>query len=348
MSKEDQQRLMKKAGVQEPIDVEISFDEINKFGDKESFIENVKNISNYEKILKQRITLINKSLTAAIPFTKESLYLFCAVSGSGKSTIAANISHPLWKQNKTVLVISNEETSHDILMRIAALELGHDFNKYKKGDMSEAHRRECITLFPSIMQYVKIIDVTAKNGLTTKLEGVQNALESVKGSGYHAVLIDYFQLIKDSIKEKGRTRYDVLNDFRIWLGRYIKSCDIPVVLFAQLHSMGKKNGTKDIDARIKECPAVVEPATVIIEAIPNFDDYTTDFLIHKDRFGVAGKRFTCPIENGRFLEHLSEKELEQRKLHYAKKKAEKDLDVLIKQSEEKQLAGADYLAGQKV
>lgn len=343
MSKDDQLMLMKKAGVEPQLDVTISFDEINKFGDKESFIENVKNISNYERILKQRITLINKSLTAAIPFTKESLYLFCAVSGSGKSTIAANISWPLWKQDKTILVISNEETSHDILMRIAALELGYDFNKYKKGEMSEEHRRECITLFPSIMRCVKIIDVTAKNGLTTKLEGVQNALESVKGSGYHAVLIDYFQLIKDSIKDRQRTRYDVLNDFRIWLGRYIKGCDIPVVLFAQLHSMGKKGGVKDIDARIKECPSVVEPSTVIIEAIPNFEDHTTDFLIHKDRFGVAGKRFTCPFENGRFLEQLSEKELEDRKLMFVKKQAEKDLDNLLKQTD-----GADFTAGQKV
>ena len=348
ISKEEQVQLMKRAGVSEPVDVSISFDEINKFGDKESFIENVKSISNYEKILKQRITLINKSLTAAIPFTKESLYLFCAVSGSGKSTIAANISFPLWKQEKTILVVSNEETSHDILMRIAALDLGLDFNKYKKGEMSEEHRRQCITLFPSIMKFVKIIDVTAKNGLTTKLEGVQSALESVKGSGYHAVLIDYFQLIKDSIKDKSRTRYDVLNDFRIWLGRYIKSCDIPVVLFAQLHSMGKKNGTKDIDARIKECPSVVEPATVIIEAIPNVEDYTTDFLIHKDRFGVAGKRFTCPFEKGRYLDHISEKELEQRKLFYAKKKAEKDLDKLIQDSNNEQLASADFLAGQKL
>lgn len=344
MSKEEQLALMKKAGVAEPVDVSISFDEIDKFGDKESFIENVKSISNYEKILKQRITLINPSLTKAIPFTKESLYLFCAVSGSGKSTIAANISWPLWKQEKKILVISNEETSHDILMRIAALELGYDFNKYKKGEMSETHRRECITLFPSIMRSVKIIDVTAKNGLTTKLEGVQNALESVKGSGYHAVLIDYFQLIKDSIKEKGRTRYDVLNDFRIWLGRYIKSCDIPVVLFAQLHSLSKKNGAKDIDARIKECPAVVEPATVIIEAIPNFEDHTTDFLIHKDRFGVAGKRFTCPFEHGRFLDALEEHELEQRKANMIRQKGEKDLDSFI---EDNQLSGADYLAGQK-
>ena len=215
--------------------------------------------------------------------------------------------------------------------------------------MTETQRRDCISLFPSIMQYVKVIDVTAKNGLTTKFEGVQNALESVKGSGYHAVLIDYFQLIKDSTQDRTRSRYDVLNDFRIWLGRYIKSCDIPVVLFAQLHSIGKKNGTKDIDARIKECPSVVEPSTVIIEAIPNFEDHTTDFLIHKDRFGVAGKRFTCPFENGRYLEQLSEKELEDRKLLYTKRQAEKELDKLIKQSDEdKQLVSTDYITGQKL
>ena len=314
LSKQEQETLLRKAGVSTPQEIDISFNEIDSFGDMESLTEVIQNIANYNKMLGEKITLINDSLTAAIPFTRENLYLFCALSGSGKSTIAANISYPLWKQEKKILVISNEETKQDVLMRIAALELGYNFNDYKKGKMDPALQRNCIALFPSISKYVKVLDVTWRDGLTTKIEGVQKALESVIGQGYSCVLIDYYQLIKDSLYDNTRTRYDVLNDFRIWLGRFIKRCEIPVCLFVQLYSMGKKGGVKDIDARIKECSAVVEPATVIIEAVPNFEESTTDFIIHKDRFGVAGTKITCPFHNGRYLKQISEREMAERKL----------------------------------
>jgi hypothetical protein len=198
------------------------------------------------------------------------------------------------------------------------------------------------------MKYVKVLDVSWKDGLTTKIEGVQAALEAVIGKGYHAVLIDYYQLIKDSMKDKSRTRYDVLNDFRVWLGRFIKKCELPVCLFAQLYSMGKKGGVKDIDARIKECSAVVEPATVIIEAVPNFDESTTDFIIHKDRFGVAGRKFICPFEKGRYLKQLSESEMVLRRQKIQRARAEKELNTLTDKLEGEQLAGEDYKAGLKL
>lgn len=349
LSNEEQQGLLKKAGVNTAQDIKVTFEEIDSFGDMESFKGVIQNISSYNKIMQQRITLINETLTAAIPFTKESLYLFCAVSGSGKSTIAANISYPLWKQKKKILVVSNEETSHDILMRIAALDLGYNFNDYKKGVMSQDHQRNCMALFKSIMEYVKVIDVSWRDGLTTKIEGVQAALEGVIGRGYHAVLIDYYQLIKDSVNDRTRTRYDVLNDFRVWLGRFIKKCELPVCLFTQLYSMGKKGGVKDIDARIKECSAVVEPATVIIEAVPNFEESTTDFIIHKDRFGVAGRKFVCPFEKGRYLKQLSDEEMIERKHRIHRQKAEKDLDNFANKIHgDEQFSGNDFQAGQKL
>lgn len=315
LSKEIQDRMLQKAGITNAgIDQDISFDEIDSFGNKESLLEMFKNVANYNKMLSEKITLINDSLTAAVPFTRENLYLFCAYTGSGKSTVAANISYPLWKQNKKVLVISNEETKQDVLFRIACLEKGYSFNEWKKGQMPQEMQRECLMLFPEISQYVKVLDVTWRDGLTTKIEGVKKALESIKDKNYSCVLIDYYQLIKDSLYDRDRNRYDVLNDLRIWLGQYIKTCEVPVCLFVQLYSMGKKGGVKDIDARIKECSAIVEPATVIIEVVPNFEEGTSDFIIHKDRFGVAGHRIVCPFEKGRYLKQINNKEQVERQL----------------------------------
>ena len=296
-----QQSLMKDPrSNSDPCDLSIDLDEINAFGNPESIRRMFGNIAAYNKMMKERITFINEALTKAIPFTRENLYLITAYTGSGKTTIAANISYPLWKQGKKSLVLSNEESEHDILFRIACIELGLNFNDYKKGLMSFEDQQYAKMLFPEISRYIKVIDVNYNNGITTKLEGIQNALMSVQNKNFSCAMIDYYQLIKYSAYNKNAKPYDVLNDLRIWMGRYIKNSNIPIVLFAQLHSQSKRQG-KDLDNKIKDCPAVMEPATVILEAIPNFEKKTTDFLIVKDRFGLQGRSIKCGFDKGRYV-----------------------------------------------
>lgn len=284
---------------------EVSLNEIDSFGDYDSMSEAYTAIQSYNRMLKEKITFINPQLTDSVPFTRENLYLICGYSGNGKSTVAANISYPLWKEGKKTLVISNEEPKQDILYRIACLEFGYNFNDYKKGKMSDEQQKQCLKLFPEISQYVKIIDVTYKDGLTTKYEGIVNALEAVKEADYSAVMIDYYQLIQQSIKDQKRERYSVLNDLRIYMQRYIRKSNIPIVLFAQLHSLGKRNNV-ELDSRIKECPNILEAATVVLEIIPNFEDRTTYFLIKKDRFGLQGEKITCGFDHGRYVEYTDD------------------------------------------
>ena len=302
LTPEQIQAQLKMAGKGPTPEVNISLGDIESFGDKESMREMLTDIGKYKKMLSQRITLINDALSATIPFTRENLYLFCAYTGSGKSTVAANITYPLWKQGKKTLVISNEESKQDILFRIACLDLGLNFNDYKKGSMDHNDMMRVVGLFPQISDYVKVLDVTYQDGITTKIEGIKKALEAVKKEdSYSCVLIDYFQLVKYSIKDAKKTAYENLNDLRVWLGQYIKGSTMPVVLFAQLYSVSKKGGAKDIDTRIKDCSAIVEPATVIIEIVPNYDNQTSEFIIHKDRFGKQGNKIVCGFEKGRYV-----------------------------------------------
>ena len=286
-------------------ELSVSLDDINRFGNKDSMREMFTDIANYNRMLKERITFINDPLTTAVPFTRENLYLICAYSGNGKSTIAANISYPLWKQNKKALVIANEEPDTDVMFRIACLELGLSFNDYKKGRMPIDQQKEATKLFYDISRCIKVLDVNYNNGLTTKVEGVKNALNAINGADYSCVLIDYFQLVKFSVEKPQAKPYDVLNDLRIWLGQYIKRSNVPVVVFAQLHSLGKR-ANKDLDSRIKDGPTIYETATVVMEVVPNFDDQTSDFLIHKDRFGFAGKRVICGFDKGRYVKLTDE------------------------------------------
>lgn len=301
LTDEQIKQQLKLAGKGPATEVNISLNDIESFGDKDSIREMLTDIGKYKKMLSQRITLINDSLSATIPFTRENLYLFCAYTGSGKSTVAANITYPLWQQQKKTLVISNEESKQDILFRISCLHLGLNFNDYKKGQMPNEDMMKVVALFPEISEYVKVLDVTYQDGITTKVEGIKKALEAVKKEdSYSCVLIDYFQLVKYSIKDSKKTAYENLNDLRVWLGQYIKGSTMPVVLFAQLYSVSKKGGAKDIDTRIKDCSAIVEPATVIIEIVPNYDNQTSEFIIHKDRFGKQGNKIVCGFEKGRY------------------------------------------------
>lgn len=323
LSDDSVKQILKKNG-QDPADmsdVEVSFDEIESFGDEDSIKEMHTSIKSYNKMLDEKITFINPSLSKVIPFTRENLYVICAYTGAGKTTVSANISYPLWKEKKKILILSNEESKQDILYRIACIEKGHSFNDYKKGTMHKSVQLECIKLFPEIAKYVKILDATYKNNLTSKLEGIKKALEAVKKSDYSAILIDYYQLIQKSIEDPSRSRYDVLNDLRIHLQGYIQSSSIPVVMFAQLHSLSKRAGV-DLDQRVKECPAILDSATVVLEVVPDFEEKTTNILVKKDRFGCTGAKITVAFDKGRFVDMTDE--------HRTKMKQQQISDILDK------------------
>ena len=317
-------------------DNKFTLEDIEALGSRQTLLTAVEEVHRYSKMLQQRITLINAPLTATIPFTCGNLYLFTAYSGSGKSTVAANITYPLWKEGKRTLVISNEETREDVLFRIGCLELGLNFNDYKKGTMSNEDRNKVIALWPSISEYVHVLDVSDRNGITTKVEGVKSALDAIKHSKkYSCVLIDYFQLIKYSTQNPKNKAYENLNDLRIWLGQYIKSADMPVVLFAQLYASDKRGGAKSVEARLKECSSIIEPATVIIEICPNFDNQTSEFIIHKDRFGRSGHKIVCGFEKGKFIKITMDELVEREKRAKLKDQNEKiaKLEAIVRADE---------------
>lgn len=298
--KELQEDLLRKSGIGQPDqDVSVSLDELDSFGDDESIREMVGDIAAYRRMLQEKITFINDDLSTLVPFSRENLYLLCATSGTGKSTTAANISYPLWKQQKKVLIITNEESKHDVLYRIACLDLGLSFNQFKKGQMPKANIKQVIGLFKEIATYVKVADVNFKGGLTSTTEGIRNMLDAVKDADYSCVLIDYWQNIKRSVHGDNSSHYNLLDDLRIYLGQYIKKSNIPVVMFAQIYPAAGKRST-ELEDRIKMGKTVYETATVVMEIITDFENKVTKFLIRKDRFGFEGQYLNCYFDNGRY------------------------------------------------
>jgi archaellum biogenesis ATPase FlaH len=300
LPKEIQEALLKRSGLDTAQqDISVSLDEINSFGDDESLKEMYQDIAAYRRMLQEKITFINPELSALVPFSRENLYLLCATSGTGKSTTAANISYPLWQQQKKVLIVTNEESKHDVLYRIACLHLGLSFNQFKKGEMPKANIKQVMELFKDIAKYVKVADVNFKDGVTSTTEGIKNLLNAVRTADFSCVLIDYWQNIKRTIHGDNSSHYNILDDLRIFLGQYIKKSNVPIVMFAQIYPAAGKRST-ELEDRIKMGKTIYETATVVMEIITDFDNKVTKFNIRKDRFGYEGQYLNCYFDNGRY------------------------------------------------
>ena len=329
LSTQQQDILLKKAGLgtsNQMKSMEASVDEMRNFGDADQLRDIISDIARHNRMLKERLTLINDSLTKAIPLVRENLYLFAAYTGSGKSSTAANISYPLWKQGKKVLIISNEETHKDVVSRIACLEAGVNFQSVIRGEISKMEEMSYVMHLPSIKQHVIVIP--ADDPRTTRLEGIKSLLEAARDEDFAAIIIDYFQLIKYSEEFPNKEPYKVMMEFKDYLNAYVKTANAPVVMFAQLWSLSKRpaKGT-ELDSRLKECASIQDGASVVVEIIPNFVDSTSDFLICKDRFfGRKGDKVTCPYSKGRFLNQVSDMNLAQAIAQVRLDKLTKDID----------------------
>lgn len=283
----------------------------------EKIIENNTNIAekasiridSYIDILNKKIYFINNELTETIPFCKDNLYLIMSQTGCGKSTVVSNIAHSLYKQEQKSLIISNEEAMEDVLMRIACLDLGLSFNMFKKGKMSNEEIDMCKKLLPNISKYIHIFGISEEGMSPTDVDDVVSVLEGSLKYDYSAILIDYFQLVRYK-KSSIKNTYEILDELRIYLQKFIKKSNAPLVVMSQLYSQGKRKSS-DIDARLKNNSNIMETATVCIEVIPDFAESSSIFKIHKDRFGSAGKEFKFFFKKGKYIP-FSEVSIEDR------------------------------------
>lgn len=282
-------------------ELQINYDLIDKIRENNINVAEKASIrvDNYIDILNKKIYFINNELTETIPFCRDNLYLIMSQTGCGKSTVVSNISYSLYKQEQKSLIISNEEAVEDVLMRIACLDLELSFNAYKKGKMKNTEIEECKRLFPKISQYIHVFGILEEGMNPTDVDDVVSVLEGSLKYDYSAILIDYFQLIRYK-KASFKNTYEILDELRLYLQKFIKKSNAPLVVMSQLYSQGKRK-TADIDARLKNNSNIMETATVCIEVIPDFAENSSVFKIHKDRFGSAGRELNFFFKKGKYL-----------------------------------------------
>ena len=252
---------------------------------------------------KNRLPFITAQLTEFVPLYYPNLILVGALSGSGKTTVAANAIFRFYKNGFKTLLISNEELTIDVYNRIACLELGLNINKRELFTPEENSKIK--SLHKTIGDSLRVIDIRYEDNpnLTSSVEGVEAILNSAfKNSGsFDCIIVDYYQKISISKNDPTKAKHLVLSELTNLLDRYYKLVKAPIIVLCQLHPT-KKGETDSFESRIKEGKSIITACTYAIELKADKDMESTEWICRKGRFGNQGRQRETIWRNGKFFD----------------------------------------------
>ena len=271
--------------------------------------------SKYFEDIKDSAVFLDNAFQQYIPYFTNNLILIGARSGNGKSTITANLALNGLKQDKNVLIITNEEIVSDVYNRITCLANGWFYVDHKSfsPEQIEFFNKQ----YPALGKKVRVVadHHNGRSGLTTTYEGVKSILESLHKTTnkYDIIIIDYFQNVSSSLEFPNLEEWKVLDKLSHFLDGFRKVYNAPIVLLAQLKST-KEDSDTPYKERIERCKSIYNMSTcaIEVEAIP--DQLSTKFTIHKSRFSQGiGKSIIMGFYRGMYIpliEHIKRRELE--------------------------------------
>lgn len=238
-----------------------------------------------------------------------NLILISAETGTGKSTTVANFVESYLKQNKKVIIITNEEYPNDILNRILFLINGWTYSNHD--EITDEQAELCEKAYPLLGKCVEVVH-DAFNGIggtTTTVEGIksicQNLLDSrSEGIRYDAIVLDYIQNVSSSLDAPGMAKWQVMQQCMTYLDNFKGLYDAPLLVFGQLKG---NSGDTDHKDRIEGYKAIINHATTAIELKVDRENLRTEWIFRKNRFkGAIGNSVFTGYERGRFVEYDQE------------------------------------------
>ena len=238
-----------------------------------------------------------------------NLILISAETGTGKSTTVANFIESYLKQNKKVLVITNEEYPNDILNRILFLINGWAYNNHE--GITQEQVDLCSRAYPALGKNVEVVH-DAFNGIggtTTTLEGIKSVCQSLldarsEGITYDAIVIDYIQNISSSLDAPSMAKWQVMQQVMTYLDNFKGLYDAPILVFGQLKA---ENGDASFKDRQEGYKAIINHATTAIELKVDRENLRTEWVFKKNRFkGAHGDSVFTGYHMGRFVEYDQE------------------------------------------
>jgi hypothetical protein len=248
---------------------------------------------------------IFEAMSDFVQLSAGSLALFCAATGTGKSTLTANVAKGLIDAGRRVLIIVNEEENDDVGVRISCLDLNISIHKYKiKGGLTEAQREEVITNMVQLSRNNVTIcglDFEGDSRITTSPEGMKALLTRAAGK-FDAIIVDYYQNVNISIAQPGLRAHEANEMFANDLDYFKNNVGCPILLMAQI-----RRGDAPYKERLEGRRLILNKCTDIFELKTEKEYSRSTLIVHKDRWlGNQGDERFIGYRGGKYVPYTQQ------------------------------------------
>jgi len=233
------------------------------------------------------------------------LALICAATGTGKSTLTANIAYALLRAGKRTLIIANEERRTDVAARISCLQLDVSIHDYKrKGGLPDIIIDNVLDNIANLdKRMLTIIALDYKNTkgepdprVVTSPEGMEKILSQATGK-YDAVIIDYYQNINYSTNNPTYQAHEVNEMFAKLVDNLKNTIGCPIIMMAQI-----RRGDDDFKVRLEGRRLILNKCTDVFEIKIDKPNRRSAMICHKDRWlGNQGDERFLGYDKGKFV-----------------------------------------------
>lgn len=228
-------------------------------------------------------------------FLQPGFVLMGAISGRGKSNVAANLVAGYLRCGRTepVLVVTNEEPSDSFYNRTACVLRGENFYALKNGRMPESARRKVRQTVEDVIEQVSVVFEGEWD--TNSYEDVVSILDHGVASGVGLIVLDYWQNVNSSRNEPNTESFKISKMLGAKCKELGKRATMPLVALVQLNTSTESH----FKERIENDKSLFNHSTQAIEIIADFENSESTFKVHKDRYGgTQVQEILMKYENG--------------------------------------------------
>ena len=183
---------------------------------------------------------IDKLFQEHCKVARNQLYCFLAAQKQGKSTFAANIAWGLYREQRKVLFITNEELKKDVLGRIACIDLGINYNSHILGKTTIEETEKIHNQRKIVAEYVTVI--SEEEADTKDADIVEKIIRGAAGQGFEMIIFDYITKVHRATKANYTSDWQAQEPLWYFLDSAKKMKGMPcITLFAQCMFKSKKN-----------------------------------------------------------------------------------------------------------
>lgn len=242
-----------------------------------------------------------------INLSGSNLLLVGGLSGTGKSTICANLAIKAFQKKEQVLIITNEETVNDCYLRLACILFNVNLNKVT--EWTEEQTNKLLRAIPLIAQRITVIDDShgGGTGITTSVEGLDFVCKNLLSNPfkYDLIVIDYYQNYTYSQKNDKMNEYMCQHQAGVILDRFKNDYKKPIVLLAQMEEQ-VEGKPKPFKMRIEGRKSIYNRCTLAIETVVKKDLLCTEFVLRKGRFNENVGAVSLGFHKGLFVRYTPE------------------------------------------